>query len=55
MGNIKKILTLIGLGFLTLEPCHAEDITIRYNGSQAKVTQTKKDSVNVTIDFTTVR
>ena len=34
--------------------CHAEDITIRYNGSQAKVTQTKKDSVSVTIDGATV-
>ena len=30
--------------------CHAEDITIRYNGSQVKVTQAKKDSVSVTID-----
>ena len=30
--------------------CRAEDITIRYNGSQVKVTQTKKDSVSVTID-----
>ena len=34
--------------------CHAEDITIQYNGSQAKVTQTKKDSVSVTIDGATV-
>ena len=34
--------------------CLAEDITIRYNGSQAKVTQTKKDSVSVTIDGATV-
>lgn len=54
MSNIKKILTLIGLGILMLGPCHAEDITIRYNGSQAKVTQTKKDSVSVTIDGATV-
>ena len=30
--------------------CQAEDITIRYNGATAKVTQQKKDSVNVTID-----
>ena len=27
--------------------CHAEDITIHYNGSKAKVTQTIKDSVKV--------
>lgn len=33
---------------------YAEDITIRYNGSQAKVTQAKKDSIHVTIDGTTV-
>ena len=30
--------------------CQAEDITIRYDGATAKVTQQKKDSVNVTID-----
>ena len=30
--------------------CQAEDITIRYNGATAKVTQQKKDSVNVTVD-----
>jgi hypothetical protein len=30
--------------------CQAEDITIRYNGMTAKVTQQKKDSVNVTVD-----
>jgi hypothetical protein len=29
--------------------CHAEDITIRYNGSTAKVEQTAKDSVKVTV------
>ena len=29
--------------------CHAEDITIHYNGSKAKVTQTIKDSVKVTV------
>ena len=28
---------------------YAEDITIRYNGSQTKVTQAKKDSVHVSI------
>ena len=54
MGSIKKMLTLIGLGNLMFGVCHAEDITIRYNGLQAKVTQTKKDSVCVTIDGATV-
>ena len=29
--------------------CHAEDITIRYKGATAKVDQTVKDSVNVTM------
>ena len=29
--------------------CHAEDITIRYNGSSAKVKQTTRDSVKVTV------
>lgn len=30
--------------------CSAEDITIRYNGNKAKVQQSKKDSVVVTVD-----
>ena len=30
--------------------CHAEDITIRYNGGTAKVSQKSKDSVNVTVE-----
>lgn len=45
---MKKIL----LGTLLLligNICHAEDITIRYNGSSAKVKQTTKDSVKVTV------
>ena len=29
--------------------CHAEDITIRYKGTTAKVDQKVKDSVNVTV------
>ena len=49
-----SLITLIWLGNLMFGVCHAEDITIRYNGSQAKVTQTKKDSVSVTIDGATV-
>ena len=35
--------------------CHAEDITIRYNGAKAKVTQTVKDSVTVTVDGAKVK
>ena len=46
---MKKILSLILL-FVTGGVCHAEDITIRYNGSTAKVSKTVKDSVNVTVD-----
>lgn len=30
--------------------CHAEGITIKYNGTKAKVTQSAKDSVKVTVD-----
>ena len=45
-----SLITLIWLVNIMTGVCRAEDITIRYNGSQAKVTQTKKDSVSVTID-----
>ena len=34
--------------------CHAEDITIRYNGATAKVAQKKLDSVTVTVDGASV-
>lgn len=51
---IKQLLTLIWTSSMMFCVCHAEDITIQYNGSQAKVTQTKKDSVSVTIDGATV-
>ena len=44
------LITLFWLGNTMFSICRAEDITIRYNGSQVKVTQTKKDSVSVTID-----
>jgi len=45
---MKKI--LLGALFLLIgQVCHAEDITIRYNGSSAKVKQTTKDSGNVTV------
>ena len=29
--------------------CHAQDITVTYNGSKAKVKQTLKDSVTVSV------
>lgn len=41
---------LWALSFMMGSVIHAEDITVRYNGAQAKVTQTKKDSVRVTVD-----
>lgn len=47
-SNMKNIL----LGTLLLligNICHAEDITIRYNGSSAKVKQTTRDSVKVIV------
>lgn len=49
-----SLITLIWLGNMMSGVCYAEDITIRYNGSQAKVTQMKKDSVSVTVDGATV-
>lgn len=51
---IKQLLTLIWTSSMMFCVCHAEDITIQYSGLQAKVTQTKKDSVSVTIDGATV-
>ena len=38
------------LSFMLVCACHAEDITIRYKGTTAKVTQKVKDSVNVTVE-----
>lgn len=49
-----SLLTIILAGSMLANVSHAEDITIRYNGSQAKVSQVKKDSVSVTIDGATV-
>ena len=46
-----KILLLV-LFFLTGSVCHAQDITIRYDGATVKVKQKAKDSVNVNIDGT---
>ena len=46
---MKKILVW-ALPFLMGSVCQAEDITIRYNGSTAKVDQKAKDSVTVTVN-----
>jgi hypothetical protein len=46
---MKKILVW-ALPFLMGSVCQAEDITIRYNGSTAKVDQQAKDSVTVTVN-----
>ena len=45
---MKKILCFF-LPFMISSVCHAEDITICYNGSKVKVTQTIKDSVKVNV------
>ena len=45
---MKKML-LLALPLLMSSVCHAEDITIRYNGTSAKVEQSLKDSVKVTV------
>lgn len=54
LGMMKRkrlsLITLIWLVSMMSGVCRAEDITIRYNGSQAKVAQTKKDSVSVTVE-----
>ncbi len=46
---MKRIL-LWTLTLLMGSVCQAEDITIKYNGTKAKVTQSAKDSVKVTVD-----
>ena len=46
---MKKIL-ICALSLLMGSVSYAEDITIRYNGSSAKVNQTATDSVTVTVD-----
>ena len=52
-NDMKKILLWV-LPFLMSGVCHAEDITIRFNGATAKVSQKVKDSVNVSIDGASV-
>ena len=51
---MRKIL-IWALPFLMGSVCHAEDITIRYNGSTVKVEQKTTDSVNVAVDGAKVR
>lgn len=50
---MKKVLLCV-LAFMMVSVCHAEDITIRYKGSTAKVEQKVKDSVNVTVNCSKV-
>ncbi|MBO4720768.1 MAG: carbohydrate-binding domain-containing protein [Prevotella sp.] len=50
---MKKILLWV-LPFLMGSICHAEDITIRYKGATAKVSQQIKDSVKVTVNGASV-
>lgn len=50
---MKKIL-LWALPLLMGSVCHAEDITIRYKGTTAKVSQQIKDSVKVTVNGASV-
>ena len=52
-NDMKKIL-IWALPLLMGSVCHAEDITIQYNGSTAKVQQKAKDSVNVTVNGASV-
>ena len=48
--NEMKKIVLLALSMLMGNVSYAEDITISYKGSSAKVTQTTKDSVNVTVN-----
>ena len=50
---MKKIL-LWTLSILMCNVCHAEDITVRFNGSSAEVTQTTNDGVKVRVDGASV-
>ena len=45
-----KIIIACALSLLTGSMCHAEDITIRFDGSKAKVKQQVKDSVTVEVN-----
>ena len=44
-----KRLIIVSLLLVMGSVCHAEDITVRYNGKTAKVDQKMKDSVSVTV------
>ena len=45
-----KKLILLTLYLVVAGVCHAEDITIRFDGSKAKVQQAVRDSVTVNVD-----
>ena len=45
-----QIIGVLALSFMTTCSCKAEDITIRYKGETAKVTQKVRDSVNVSVE-----
>ena len=45
-----QVIIVLALSFMTTCVCKAEDITIRYKGTTAKVTQKVKDSVNVSVE-----
>jgi hypothetical protein len=40
---------ILMMALMTSSICHAEDVTIRFNGTTAKVKNSAKDSVNVTV------
>jgi hypothetical protein len=40
---------ILMMALMTSSVCHAEDVTIRFNGTTAKVKNSAKDSVNVTV------
>ena len=48
----RKLLWILAL--MQVGVCHAEDITVRYQGATAKVNQKLKDSVSVTVDGASV-
>lgn len=48
--TVTQVIRVLILSFMTICVCKAEDITIRYKGATAKVTQKVKDSVDVTVE-----
>lgn len=51
---MKRIVLFCLLPFVADGECHAEDITVRYKGATAKVTQQTKDSVKVSVNGASV-